>query len=197
MAENMKIDRSKTDDGRRVEQRVFETVVDGVKERVVETHVEQIPMTLQERVVEKVAPVVTARKREVYKEGKLVDTIVEELDGGSTKLQPVMNPQIIPNALTKEDLVAALREVVSTQPREVAKPMELDEEEARPVFKKKKKVFKAEAPVAPTPAPVPLVSAPATPVQNKTWDTIEMVAWVVLSGELAFCAYHLFLKNFL
>lgn len=168
MAEDVKIDRSKTEDGRRVEQRVFETVVDGVKERVVETHIEQIPMTLQERVVEKIAPVVTNRKREVYKEGKLVDTVVEELDNCSVKMQPA-NPQA---ALTKEDLVAALREVVN-QPHEVVKPVE-------PVVKR----------------PVFHSSDPA-PVQSKTFDIVETVFWVIFSGELAFCVYQLFLKNLL
>lgn len=193
MAENMKVDRTKTDDGRRVEQRVFESVVDGVKERVVETHVEQIPMTLQERVVEKIAPVVTARKREVYKEGKLVDTVVEELDNGSVKMQAAAPA---PNSLTKDDLVAAIREVLApAAPAKVAAtaPLDMDDEEApAPVVKKKRPVFHE-----PAPAPVvnPLVTVPTQ--NSKLWDGMEMVLWVVLSGELAFCVYHLFLKNWL
>jgi hypothetical protein len=205
MAENnIKVEHNIDDTGRRVETRVYETVLDGKKERVVETHVEQIPLVLQERVVESIAPVVTSRKKETYKDGKVVDTVIEELDHGTMKMS-AKKPQ--ESALTRDDLLSVLREVLTVRDtvREV-KPVkqlpakkvvapepepepepEVEEEEVpvQPVVKRK--VVKVAAEPAPTP----------TPSNNKFWEFIEIGAYVILSGELAFCLYQLVLKNWL
>jgi len=189
MADDVKIEHNTDPQGRRVETRVYETVVDGKKERVVETHVEQIPMVLSERVVEEIAPVVTTRKKETYKDGKVVDSHVEELDKGTMKMVPAAKPQ--ESLLTKDDLMNAIREVVNAReqaPREV------------------KPVAKTVAPVVVAPEPekeeAPVVVQPkkASPVVaagSKIWELVEVGAYVVLSGELAFCLYQLVLKNWL
>jgi hypothetical protein len=50
-------------------------------------------------------------------------------------------------------------------------------------------------PVVPTPTPVvpvaPVIPAPVV----TTADSWESLAWIVLSGELAYCIYNLVLKN--
>lgn len=71
-----KIERFNNEEGRRVEKRIFEE--NG--ERIIETHIEAIPMHLHERITEKLASLVTSRKKEVFKDGQLVDVIIEELD---------------------------------------------------------------------------------------------------------------------
>jgi hypothetical protein len=192
MAEDVKVERVVDGNGRRVETRVYEVVVDGQKQRVIETHVEQIPMSLQERIVESIAPVVTNRKKEVYdKDGKVVESQVEELDNGSLKMMPAVAQQApITNALTKEDLVEVLREVLNsrehirevksikkvTKPKKVVAPVEEVEEEEE---------------TEPTPV------TPITPKVSKLQEIFEVGIYVVLAGELAFCVYHLILKNWL
>src|SRR4051812_16583820 len=111
MAEIPQVKYSNNEAGRRVETRTFENMVDeNQKERVVETHVEQIPMVMTERVTERIVPVVASRKHEVYRDGKLVDITVEELDKASATQ---MNTVAKETGLTKEDLIAALREVMT------------------------------------------------------------------------------------
>lgn len=106
MAEDVKIERVTDDDGRLVEKRTYETVLDGQKVIVRETHVEQVSMVLKERTVEKVTPVV--RKKEVYdKDGKVVDTVVEEIDRSA--------------GMTKEEVLALLRELLANK---TEKPVE-------------------------------------------------------------------------
>ncbi len=190
MADNVKIDRIVDDNGRRVETRVYETVVDGQKQRIVETHVEEIPMALHERVVESIAPVVTTRKKETYKDGQVVDSVVEELDHGTMKMT-VAQPQPS-NTLTKEDLKEVLHELLNAR------------DNVREVRAVKKKVVVPPAPPKP-PKEVEVEEeedepTPVTPVKvesNKMWDWLEIGAYVILSGELAFCLYHLVLKNWL
>lgn len=192
MAEDVKVERIVDENGRRVETRVYEVVIDGQKERVIETHVEQIPMALQERVVEKIAPVVTTRKKEIYnKDGKVVESQVEELDNGSMKMAPVVVQQApANNALTKEDLLEVLREVLTT--RESVR--EVKPTKKKVVNKPKKVVEQEEEEIEDDPTPVTPVT---TPTNNKLWEVFEIGAYVVLAGELAFCIYHLVLKNWL
>lgn len=172
MAENLKVERVVKDDGRRAETHVYESVVDGQCERVVETHVEKVPMDLQERLVETIAPIVTARKKELYKDGKVVNTVVEELDRGTVK----MTPQLPDNVLTKDDLKSILQEIL--------------ESNKAPIKLKKKKKLEV--------TPEPELKQEDVPVkENGIWELVEIGAYVVLSGELAFCLYHLVLKNWI
>lgn len=199
--ENMKIDRVIDDQGRRVETRSYEIVVDGQKERVIETHVEQVPMALQERVVEKIAPVVTTRKKELFKDGKVVNSVVEELDNNTMKMSAVVpvTPPPVPqvNALTKEDLIEALREVMKPTVRseevksevklKVKKPAVEEEEEeevVKPVKVKKKAVQATET--------------DEEVVKEGGWgEWVEIGAYTLLSGQLAFILYYLVLKNWI
>lgn len=186
---------TRLEDEHRVEQRVYETNIDGNKERVVETNVEKtlfgIPVSFQEKVTEKTVPIVASRKREVYKDGKLMETVVEELDGSLIKLHPVtpivpsapvVNPMATAataapaasNVLTKEDLVQAMREVLEA------------------VLKKSEPVLELPEDVVPVTPPAPKPEPTPVPVQQDSWESL---AWIVLSGELAFCVYNLVLKN--
>jgi hypothetical protein len=131
---DVKIVRNLDNNGRLVETHTYEVVTDGKRERVIETYIERVPMEMSERVVEEITPVVTTRKKEVFKDGKSVDALVEDLD-------------------------QSLREFQTRMPTGG------------------------------------LVVEPPAPVNNTVWEYVEMGAYVILSAELAFCLYHLFLKN--
>lgn len=184
---------TKLDDGHKVEQHIYETDVDGNKERVVETNVDKtifgVPVSFQEKVTEKTIPIVASRKRETYKDGKLVETTVEQLDASLMKMQPVQpvanlkstsnftvaEPVVTrSDMLTKDDLFQALKELLET------------------IMKKDKPVDNNNQPM-PLPVPINPVPTPVpVPVQS---DGFEGLAWIILSGELAFCIYNLVLKN--
>lgn len=241
MADNLKIERTIDDNGCRVETRVYETVIDGQKERIVETHVEKVPMELADRVIEKIVPVVANRKKETFKDGALVNTIVEELDRGTMKMgsprvDAITKEDLVnvvremassKNSLTKEDLVNVVRETMKT-PKDsltkedlvnVVKEMKTPKDTltkddlinvvkmaapketltkddladvvrealnavAKPIIKLPKKVAEEEVSVLPT-------------KNNLLWDGLEILMYVVLSGELAFCLYQLVLKNWM
>jgi hypothetical protein len=195
MADNMKIERNIDDDGRRVETRVYETVIDGQKQRVIETHIEQIPMTLAERVVEKVSPIVTTRKTELYRDGKIVDAVLEELDHGTLRMGTVVQAPAHPkesDVLTKNDLKEILREILQERDSSIR--------EVKPTKKVVNKTKKVEPePVEEVEEIEEIEDAEVTPSKdnNKVWEWVEIGAYVVLSGELAFCLYHLLLKNWL
>lgn len=203
----------KLDVGHRVEQHIYETNVDGNKERVIETNVDKVlfgvPVSFQERVTEKTVPIVSSRKRETYKDGKLVETVVEELDSSIIKLQPatnttvvnplptpvsVVNPTVsepVPsNVLTKDDLVKAVKEMLEAVLKSREPVLELPDE---PV---KVPVVNPVPVVPPQVLPDRPFKEPTPPVQlANTADSWESLAWIILSGELAYCVYNLILKN--
>lgn len=192
MAENIKVECVVDNKGRRIETRTFETVVDGQKQRVTETHVEEIPMALHERVVENIAPVVTNRKKETYKNGKIVDSVVEELDHGTMKMNAVATNKDA-NTLTKEDLRDVVKELLSSR-----EPV-IEKEPVREIRLVKKKT------VAPTVVKITEeeeetvvpITVPPIKADDKTNEWIEIALYIVLSGQLAFCLYHLVLKNWI
>jgi hypothetical protein len=70
--EDVKIEKWTLEDGRRAERRVVEHKnADGVAEKIIELHIEdERPLRLQQRVVEKVKPVLYERKFEIVKISK-------------------------------------------------------------------------------------------------------------------------------
>lgn len=52
-----------------------------VVERVTEEWVEKIPLEIKQKVVEKIVPIIMERRTESYKDGEIVDTTVEMVEG--------------------------------------------------------------------------------------------------------------------
>lgn len=153
MADDVKIEYSVNDKGHRVEKRTYEIITEGKKEQVIETYVELVQMELSERVTEDVSPVVSTRKKEVFKNGKKVDDIIENV----VKKQEISNDQI----LTKDELIKTLNELLKNTVKEE-----------------------------------PVKESMSTK-DSSILEYVETGAYMVLSAELAFCAYHLFLKIWL
>lgn len=178
MADKETVNRYAAADGRRIEQRVAETENEaGHKERVVETHVENIPYVLDERVIEKVVPIVTERRKEKYRMGELVDTHIEQVDDESLHLNPAAK------VVTKEDVEEAVKKAfagLSPVPTQTMK---------RPVKK-----LKITEPVAEEEEEV-VMPVPSKP--SKISELIDTGLYVILSGELAFIVYQLFLRGML
>jgi ATP-dependent protease HslVU (ClpYQ) ATPase subunit len=155
------VNRYTATDGRRIEQHVVETQHEKHKERVVETHIEQVPYALEERVTEKIVPIVTERRKEKFNHGELVDTEVEQVADESLHLNPPG-----PKVVTKADVEEAVRNVLATVP-------------VKSGIAKEVKVKKQKTIVAPP--------------SNMEW--IDIGLYMILSGELAFIVYQLFLKG--
>jgi hypothetical protein len=164
MADIETVNRYAAADGRRVEQRVAETQQADHKERVVETHVEQVPYMLEERITEKVVPIVTERRKEKFNKGELVDTEIERVSDESLHLHPPG-----PKLVTKADVEDAVHNVL-----------------ARMDFRQEKTVNNK------------ISVEDITPVaSNKINEWIDTGLYVILSGELAFIVYQLFLRGML
>lgn len=190
MADDIKIERTVDDKGRRIEIRTFETVVDGKKERVTETYVEQVPLEMSERIVEEISPVITTRKKEIFKAGKKVDAVVESIYTNMVEVQqPVRQEEI----LTKADLMSALQELFNSQ----MNTRLLGSGDVKMLVEPKTlaETPKVEVPVAPETPKVEVPVAPKT--ETAVWEYVETGAYMVLSAELAFCVYHLVLRNWL
>jgi len=86
--DDVKIEKWTLEDGRRAERRVVEHKnVDGLAEKIIELHVEdERPLRLQQRVVEKVKPVLYERKFETIDPmtGNIIDQKVESIEQNST-----------------------------------------------------------------------------------------------------------------
>lgn len=176
MADIETVNRYSAADGRRVEQRVAETQHEaGHKERVVETHVEQVPFALEERVTEKVVPIVTERRKEKFHKGELVDTQLEQVSDESLHLS------IAPKVLTKADVEDAIKQALNRMEPPLPKQQMVKKVKTIPVAVVEEEV-EEEA-----------VVAPAKP--NKLQDMIDMGLYIVLSGELAFIVYQLFIRG--
>jgi len=128
MSDNIKVQRIVDEDGRRVEIRTYETSTESNKEVIVERHVEQVPLALHERVIEDIVPVVKSRKKEIYKDGQVIDTVVEELESNK------MNLSSSQSYITKEDLTTLLKELVKSQKHaeepvknKVSQPLKVEE----------------------------------------------------------------------
>lgn len=179
MADDVKIERHLDDKGRRIEVHIYETIVDGKKERVTETYIEQVPMEMSERVVEEISPVITTRKKEVYKSGKKVDAVVESIP---SNVMEVQQPQRQNDVLTKADLVNVLQELFAQM--------------------NTRQIGSSDVKMLPEPS-VPETPKVEEPVKDKPnannslWEHVETGAYMVLSAELAFCVYHLILRNWI
>lgn len=175
MSDKMTCNRYKTDDGRRAEKRLIERVDDkGNKELVVETYVEQVPFVISERVIEKVAPVVTERRKETYSNGQLIDTFIEQVpDSGLHLTTPVVHPDVVTKSDVEEIIKKALAELLSKQQIE---PM---------VYKK---IESKSLSLDPEPQPAPV---------KKSWWSgwLDLGLYVILSAQLAFIVYQGFLKG--
>lgn len=174
MTEDMKIERYLDDKGRRIEVRTYETVVEGKKERITETYVEQVPLEMSERVIEEISPVITTRKKEVYKAGKKVDAVVESLPSN------VVAQQSQDEVLTKADLVNVLQELfaqMNVRQIGTGDTKMLSGSNVMP------QTLKSEEPVV-NPS-------------NSMLEYVETGLYMVLSAELAFCFYHLVLRNWI
>ena len=178
MADQVTVNRFSANDGRRVEERVVERQTEaGHKERVVETHVEKVPYALDERMVEKIVPIVTERRLEKFDhDGNLMDTIVEQVDDESLHLgQPKLK------ALTRQDIIDTVKTTVKLALSQhnagiVVQPAEIPEADPfgdEPVFEEK-----------PTFA-------------EKYGKYVDTGLYLVLSGELAFIIYQMFLRGML
>lgn len=91
MDENMKtkIEKWIQEDGRRAERRVTETAFDsdGQAERIIELHIEDArPLKLQQRIVEKIKPVIFERKLETINPstGEIVERKLETIEQSSS-----------------------------------------------------------------------------------------------------------------
>lgn len=175
MADKETVNRYAAADGRRIEQRVAETENEaGHKERVVETHVENIPYVLDERVIEKVVPIVTERRKEKYHLGALVDTHIEQVDDESLHLNPTS--KIVTKEDVEEVVKKAFEDFVSTPTLTMNRSSANKLKFSEPVTEE-------------------VVIAPSKP--NKISELIDTGLYVILSGELAFIVYQLFLKGML
>ncbi len=122
---NFRIERTRDNDYRRVETHVEEIVNGTTTERVITVMEEKVPMEVRRVVKETVVPVVTSRRIEEYKDGKVVNSAIEVVPEHALNLAP---PK--PVALTKEELRLALKEVVTEMgvaPKEVPTPAPKEE----------------------------------------------------------------------
>ena len=104
--EDVKIEKWTLEDGRRAERRVVEQKnADGVAEKIIELHIEdERPLRLQQRVVEKVKPVLYERKFETIDPatGNVIDQKVESIESNS-KMRVVDHITTISSSDQKQD----------------------------------------------------------------------------------------------
>lgn len=174
MADN--ITRYSASDGRRVEERTTEKLDDaGHKERVIETHVEQVPFSIEQRIVEKIVPIVTERRKEKYESGKLVDTVIEQVSNESLHLNPPAN-----KVVTRDDVIEAVRLAFGE------------------MSVSQKRMVRAAVVSEPEPAAVVIKPAVVTTAPNKWWQEWGSLAlYVVLACETGFVVYQLFIRSFI
>jgi hypothetical protein len=112
-------------DGREAEERVVEKLGDDgcIVERVTEVHAEPVrPKLLEQRIVEKVRPIVYEREIDTIKDGQVVEKKVESLDPEvKMELRQHLGLANVPEApkpaaLTKDDLRDLLAELRQPQP---------------------------------------------------------------------------------
>lgn len=94
--------KSKTDDFRRVETHIEESVQGANTQRVTTVKEEVVPMAVQKVVRETVVPVVTSRQTDTYQDGKVIATEHEVVPDQAlvlNGLEPAMNSQDIAKAI--------------------------------------------------------------------------------------------------
>lgn len=124
-----KVERTRTDDFRRVETHTQEENKGNGTERVITVLEEKVPMEIRRVVRETVIPVVTSRRIEEYKDGAIINTEVEVVPDHALNLAPPKT------SFSKEDLrqivQEALRERDKQEERE-RKPEPRPEKEKKP-----------------------------------------------------------------
>ena len=172
MADKFTYTKYKTDDGLRAEHRFIERQDEsGNKERVLETHVEQVPFVIAERVVEKVAPVITERRKETYSNGELIDTVIEQVSNSSLQLTvPVEIPDLVTKSDVEEIIRKVLSEIIENQANTIDEPEEVVPPEIAEVI-------------------------PPEPVKSSWSSWLDIGLYVILAGQLAFIVYQGFLKG--
>jgi hypothetical protein len=125
------VQRSKTDDMRRVETHVEEAVQGAATERVTTVKEEVIPMAVKKVVRETIVPVVTSRKIESYEDGKVVRTEHEVVPDEALRLGEYEAK------VTHEDIARIVdetfrRNISALKQAPVPAPVASDEEEVAP-----------------------------------------------------------------
>lgn len=105
---NRKVEIGKTEDARRTETYVEELVNGTTTERITTILEEKVPMEVKQVIKETIVPVRTTRKVCEYKDGQMVNEIVEVVP--DTTIKPVAGKPTI----NKEDLQAMIREAVQS-----------------------------------------------------------------------------------
>lgn len=113
-----KIERSRTDDFRRVETHIEEESKGTGTERIITVLEEKVPMEIRKVVRETVIPVVTSRRIEEYKDGAIINTEVEVVPDHALNLAPPKS------SFSKDDLKLIVQEALRERDKQERKEKE-------------------------------------------------------------------------